>query len=160
MTGDLNEGRYKYTKNPEFRYVFEDKTRAGIIADREGGIVMSEPLKEFLKQTCPECGKINHINEGASIAADEGTFFYCVYCGKPSISLHKGARFIQSSEDLITYPGKTVYEIAGDIGDLIPCIEIRKINASPLSKINRNYYQYFTKKEIIFYMNKEYREDL
>lgn len=33
--------------------------------------------------------------------------------------------------------------------DLIPCTEERLINASPLAKVNGNYYYYFTKQEII-----------
>lgn len=121
-------------------------------------------LKEFTDQTCPECKKTMGLNEGSSIAADEGSFFFCPYCGAPSLLIYNGARFMRRPRDP-AFKVIVVYEISGDTlnnghNGLICCIEVKKIHASPLNKVNKNYYQYWTRKEIILFMNENYREDL
>lgn len=46
--------------------------------------------------------------------------------------------------------GNKEYEIAGEPGPgIVPCIEIRALNASPLYKVNNNYYSYFTRGDIM-----------
>lgn len=105
-------------------------------------------------RTCPECGKYNHVNEGGSVAADEGTFFYCNYCGKPSITLHNGAHFIAFGK---------VYQIVGmedPNQNFIATIEDRLVSPNPFWKPNKTHYQYFQRHHIVEYMNDAYREDL
>lgn len=36
------------------------------------------------KTTCPECGRVNHQNEGYSVVfADGKSILYCAHCGSP-----------------------------------------------------------------------------
>lgn len=127
-------------------------------------------LKEFKQNIevlsggiCPECGRRNKDNDGVSIAADEGSFFWCSYCGAPSVLIYSGARFMDKPREVKDKVIR-VYEIVGDIlpGDntLISCIEVRLINASHLAKINKTHYQYYSRKNIIEFMSENYREDL
>jgi hypothetical protein len=121
-------------------------------------------LKEFKQSDdewsgiCPECNHINSGSDGCSVNGDEGSFFWCSYCRKPSVLIHNGAFF--------TFHG-TVYEIKDNNNQgikteksLISAIEVRRPGASPLWKPSPRGYQYFTRDQIILSMSEQYRDDL
>jgi hypothetical protein len=103
---------------------------------------------------CPECGKHNTVNEGYSVADDEGTFFYCAYCHKVSVLLYNGACF--------NYKGTIhqIVEMTLPEQDLIATIPTHLVSPNPFWKPNKTHYQYFPRQEIIDMMTEGYREDL
>lgn len=117
-------------------------------------------LKEFNQKEvfsggyCPECGEYNRDTDGCSVASEDGSFFWCSYCGKPSVLIHNGAMFNLKG---------TIYEIVeltDQNASLIATIPVKRKNASPLWKPNKTHYQYFNRQHIINAMSEGYREDI